>query len=151
MKLHNITAPVPNQKTAKRRGRGEGSGLGQESGRGHKGQKAGSGFSKKIGFEGGQMPLQRRAPKFGFKNPFRVAYQALNLSKINEAIESGKLTNSISLSDLVNAGLVRKNTLVKILGFGELTKAVSIEAHKISSTAAEKIQAAGGSFSELTK
>ena len=151
MKLHNITAPVPNQKTAKRRGRGEGSGLGQQSGRGHKGQKAGSGFSKKIGFEGGQMPLQRRAPKFGFKNPFRVAYQALNLSKINEAIESGKLTNSISLSDLVNAGLVRKNTLVKILGFGELTKAVSIEAHKISSNAAEKIQAAGGSFSELTK
>jgi large subunit ribosomal protein L15 len=151
MKLHNLTAPIPNQKSAKRRGRGEGSGLGQESGRGHKGQKAGSGFSKKIGFEGGQMPLQRRAPKFGFKNPFRVEYQALNLSKISEAIESGKLSNSISLADLVNAGLVRKNTLVKILGFGELTKAVSIEAHKISSTAAEKIQQAGGSFSELTK
>jgi large subunit ribosomal protein L15 len=132
MKLHNLTAPIPNQKSAKRRGRGEGSGLGQESGRGHKGQKAGSGFSKKIGFEGGQMPLQRRAPKFGFKNPFRVEYQALNLSKISEAIESGKLSNSISLADLVN-------------------KAVSIEAHKISSTAAEKIQQAGGSFSELTK
>jgi len=117
MKLHNITAPVPNQKTAKRRGRGEGSGLGQQSGRGHKGQKAGSGFSKKIGFEGGQMPLQRRAPKFGFKNPFRVAYQALNLSKINEAIESGKLTNSISLSDLVNAGLVRKKHIGKNFRF----------------------------------
>lgn len=151
MKLNNLVAPLPNRKTAKRLGRGEGSGLGQQSGRGHKGQKSVSGNSKKIGFEGGQMPLQRRAPKFGFKNPFRVEYQPLNLSKISEAMESGKLGNEITHLDLINAGLVRKNTLVKILGFGELSKSISIEAHKFSNTAIEKINAAGGKTTEIAK
>lgn len=149
MKLSNLTAPTPNKKTAKRRGRGEGSGLGQQSGRGHKGQKSVSGNSKKIGFEGGQMPIQRRAPKYGFKNPFRVEYQPLNLSKIVEAIEAGKLGSSITHENLIDAGLVRKNTLVKILGFGEISKAITIEAHKCSSVAESKINAAGGTITVI--
>lgn len=145
MKLNNITAPAPNRKIAKRRGRGEGSGLGQQSGRGHKGQKSVSGNSKKIGFEGGQMPLQRRVPKYGFKNPFRKEYFPINLTSISKAVEEGKLTATITIADLVNAGLVRKNMLVKVLGVGEVTTALTIEANAFSKTAAEKIQQAGGS------
>lgn len=144
MKLHTLKAPEPNLKTRKRVGRGEGSGLGQQSGRGHKGQKAGSGYSYKRGFEGGQMPLQRRIPKFGFKSPFRVEYKAVNLDAIQSLITEGGLGENISHIDLVNSGLVSKKDKVKVLGRGDLTSKVNVEAHAFSKTAVEKIEKAGG-------
>jgi large subunit ribosomal protein L15 len=148
MKLHNLKAPGPNKKTAKRVGRGEGSGLGKQSGRGHKGQKAGSGYSRKASFEGGQMPLQRRVPKFGFNNFFRVEYKAVNLDLIQERfadIKDGK----IGISDFINAGLVSKKDLVKVLGRGEITTKFEIEAHAFSTTAVEKIEKAGGKTNKI--
>lgn len=151
MKLHSLKAPVGNKKTRKRVGRGEGSGLGKESGRGHNGQLARSGSSVKAGFEGGQMPLQRRLPKFGFKNPTHKSYISLNLDIINEFIERGKLNDTISLNDLITAGLVGKNELIKVLGRGEVDKAYTIEAHGFSKTAIEKIEKAGGSTTKIEK
>ena len=151
MKLHSLKAPIGNQKTRKRVGRGEGSGLGQQSGRGRDGQKSRSGASTKSGFEGGQMPLQRRIPKFGFKNPFRKSYIALNLDVLNELVESGKLKETITHTDLINAGLVGKTELVKILGRGEVDKAYTIEAHAFSKTALDKIEKAGGSITKIVK
>lgn len=144
MKLHNIEAPVPNRKTRKRVGRGEGSGTGKQSGRGHKGQKSGSGYSRTLGFEGGQMPLQRRIPKFGFKNPFRVSYVPVNVGRIQELVDAGRLKETITVADLVAAGVVKKNARVKILGNGELTKALTITAHAFSKSAEEAISKAGG-------
>jgi len=144
MKLHNIEAPVPNRKTRKRVGRGEGSGTGKQSGRGHKGQKSGSGYSRTLGFEGGQMPLQRRIPKFGFKNPFRVSYVPVNVGRIQELVDAGRLKETITVADLVDAGVVKKNARVKILGNGELTKALTITAHAFSKSAEESISKAGG-------
>ena len=143
MKLHTLKAPVPNRKTRKRLGRGEGSGLGQESGRGHNGQKSRSGYSYKQGFEGGQMPLQRRIPKFGFKNRFRISYKGINLDTIQELVSNGKLGETITLADLQNAGLVSKSR-VKILGRGELTSKISIEANAFSKSAIDSIEKAGG-------
>ncbi len=149
MKLHSLVSPVPNRKTRKRVGRGEGSGLGKQSGKGHKGQKAGSGYSQKRGFEGGQMPLQRRIPKFGFKNPFRKEYVALNLDAIADFRENKKLGDTITVEDLVKAGIVHKNELVKVLGRGEITDKISIEAHSFSKSAVEKIEKAGGSVTKI--
>lgn len=145
MKLHNLTAPSPNRKTRKRVGRGEGSGLGKQSGKGHKGQKAMSGYHKKLGFEGGQMPLIRRIPKFGFKNRFRVSYTGINLDVIQEFHDSGKLGLTITLADLYTAGLADSNKPVKILARGEVSKAFSVEAHAFTKAASEKILQAGGS------
>jgi large subunit ribosomal protein L15 len=144
MKLHTLVAPEPNRKTRKRLGRGEGSGLGQQSGKGHKGQKAISGYNRKRGFEGGQMPLIRRIPKFGFKNPFRVEYSPLNLERIEEFHTAGKLSTTITIADLVDAGLAEAGKPVKVLGRGDVTKAFTIEANAFSATAVEKIQQAGG-------
>lgn len=144
MKLHTLKAPEPNLKTRKRVGRGEGSGLGQQSGRGHKGQKAGSGYSYKRGFEGGQMPLQRRIPKFGFKSPFRVEYKAVNLDAIQALVTEGVLGETITQEDLVNVGLVSRKDNVKVLGRGDLTSKVNVEVHAFSKTAVEKIEKAGG-------
>lgn len=144
MKLHNLKTPANNTKTRKRVGRGEGSGLGQQSGKGHKGQKAMSGYHKKLGFEGGQMPLIRRIPKFGFKNRFRTEYTGLNLDVIEAFQANGKLGDTITLADLQNAGLADSKAPVKILGRGEATKAYSIEAHAVTKAAAEKIEKAGG-------
>jgi len=144
MKLHTLKAPEPNLKTRKRVGRGEGSGLGQQSGRGHKGQKAGSGYSYKRGFEGGQMPLQRRIPKFGFKSPFRVEYKAVNLDAIQALVTEGVLGETITQEDLVNVGLVSRKDSVKVLGRGDLTSKVNVEVHAFSKTAVEKIEKAGG-------
>ncbi len=149
MKLHTLKAPKTNLKTRKRVGRGEGSGLGQQSGRGHKGQKSISGYSYKRGFEGGQMPLQRRIPKFGFVSPFRVEYKAVNLDTIQKLIEEGKLTSTISISDFNKVGLVGKKDLVKVLGRGELTSSVTIEAHAFSKSAEEVISKAGGSAQKI--
>ncbi len=145
MKLHNLKAPVPNRKTAKRLGRGEGSGLGQQSGRGHKGQKSRSGYSYKQGFEGGQMPLQRRIPKFGFKSPFRTAYKAVNLDTLQKLVDEGKVEKTVTLKDLRDSGIVGKKDLVKILGRGELSASLEIEANAFSKSAVELIEKAGGS------
>lgn len=149
MKLENLKAPAPNQKTRKRLGRGEGSGLGQQSGKGHKGQKAISGYNRKAGFEGGQMPLQRRLPKFGFKNPFRVEYQGINLDTINKYVEAGRLGTTITVADLVGAGLADSNDRVKLLGRGEITKAITITVHAFSKSAETKVTSAGGSVSVI--
>ena len=129
----------------KRLGRGQGSGKGGTATRGHKGAKSRSGYSKKLGFEGGQMPLQRRIPKFGFKNINRVEYKPVNLTKLQELIDSKKVKKGlINAESLISNGLVKKNDLVKILGNGDLKDAVKVEAHKFSKSAQEKIEKSGG-------
>ena len=126
----------------KRVGRGQGSGKGGTAKRGHKGAKSRSGYSRKIGFEGGQMPLQRRVPKFGFKNINRIEYQAVNLSKIQELADAG--VTEINLDTLQAHNVVKKQDLVKILGNGELKAKVNVVAHKFSASAAAAIEKAGG-------
>lgn len=144
MKLHNMKPACGSTHSRRRLGRGPGSGLGGTSTRGHKGAKARSGYKKKIGFEGGQMPIQRRMPKYGFKNINHVEYKAINLSTL-DALAQAKSLNKIDLEALVKAGLVSKNQLVKILGNGSITVAVEVSAHAFSKTAEEAIVAAGGS------
>ena len=146
MKLSNLKAPAPNKKNTKRVGRGEGSGKGQESGRGMNGAKSRSGYSRRAWFEGGQMPLQRRVPKFGFTNPNRVEYRPVNLEKIADYIEAGKLETTISFEQLVAAGLVKKNQLVKVLASGDFDAKIELEAHAASKAAADKIEKAGGTL-----
>ena len=148
MELNNLTPAKGSVKTAKRIGRGAGSGLGGTSTRGHKGAKSRSGYSKKIGFEGGQMPMQRRLPKFGFKNINRVEYKAINLSTLQALAEAKKL-EKIGVADLHNAGLVGKNVLVKILGNGTLTAKLTVEANAFSKKAEEAIVAAGGAIEKI--
>jgi len=148
MELNNLTPAQGSVKTAKRIGRGPGSGLGGTSTRGHKGAKSRSGYSKKIGFEGGQMPMQRRLPKFGFKNINRVEYKAINLGTLQALAEAKKL-EKIGVADLHSAGLVGKNVLVKILGNGTLTAKVTVEANAFSKKAEEAITAAGGTVVKL--
>ena len=144
MKLHNLKAPAENKKSRKRVGRGQGSGMGEQSGRGHNGQKSRSGAKVKAWFEGGQMPLQRRIPKFGFKNRFRTEYQAMNVQRLSDFIEAGRLTEKVTLDELVSSGLVHKNDRVKLLGDGEIDKKVSVEVHACSESARKKIEKAGG-------
>lgn len=133
----------------KRVGRGEGSGKGGTSTRGHKGAKSRSGYSKKIGFEGGQMPLQRRVPKFGFKNINRVEYQGINLDVLQGLVETGQISDSVDFITLVGLGLASKNERVKILGRGTLNSKLKITAHKFTATAKAAIEAAGGEAVEL--
>ncbi|MEX1062879.1 MAG: 50S ribosomal protein L15 [Balneolaceae bacterium] len=149
MNLHELKAPAPNKKSRKRVGRGQGSGHGEQSGRGHNGQNSRSGARRKAWFEGGQMPLQRRIPKFGFKNRFRTEYQALNVSKIGEYIEAGKLSEKITFQDLVDQRLVDSNDLVKLLGNGVIKQKIEIEVHACSNSAKEKVEAAGGTIIEI--
>jgi large subunit ribosomal protein L15 len=144
MELHNLQPAPGSNKSNKRVGRGPGSGYGGTSTRGHKGAKSRSGYSRKIGFEGGQMPLQRRVPKFGFKNISRKEYKAINLDAL-EALAAAKELNRITVEDLRAAGLVAKNCLVKVLGNGALTRKIEVEADAFSKKAEEAIQAAGGS------
>jgi large subunit ribosomal protein L15 len=148
MELNNLTPAKGSVKTAKRIGRGAGSGLGGTSTRGHKGAKSRSGYSKKIGFEGGQMPMQRRLPKFGFKNINRVEYKAVNLATLQALAEAKKL-EKIGVAELHEAGLIGKNVLVKILGNGELKAKLTVEAHAFSKKAEEAITAAGGEIVKL--
>ena len=148
MELHNLKPAKGSTKTRKRVGRGAGSGLGGTSTRGHKGAKQRSGYSKKIGFEGGQMPLQRRVPKFGFKNINRVEYKAINLNVIQELVDAKHL-EKVSVADLVEAGFVSSRQLVKILGNGELTSKVDVEANAFSKSAQAAIEALGGSAIKL--
>jgi large subunit ribosomal protein L15 len=128
----------------KRVGRGEGSGKGGTSTRGHKGAKSRSGYSKKIGFEGGQMPLQRRVPKFGFKNINRVEYQGINLDTLQGLVENGVISEAVDFTVFVDTRLATKNSLVKILGRGELKTKLKVRAHKFTATAKAAIEAAGG-------
>ena len=144
MNLNNLKPAEGSVKSRKRIGRGAGSGLGGTSTRGNKGAKQRSGYKKKIGFEGGQMPIQRRMPKFGFKNINRVEYKAINLSTI-ETLASAKSLTKIDIQALREAGLVSKNDLVKILGNGAITVALEVSAHAFSKKAEEAIVAAGGS------
>ena len=148
MELNNLTPAKGSVKTAKRIGRGAGSGLGGTSTRGHKGAKSRSGYSKKIGFEGGQMPMQRRLPKFGFKKINRVEYKAVNLATLQALAEAKKL-EKIGVAELHEAGLIGKNVLVKILGNGELKAKLTVEAHAFSKKAEEAITAAGGEIVKL--
>ena len=128
----------------KRLGRGEGSGKGGTASRGHKGAKSRSGYSKKIGFEGGQMPLQRRVPKFGFKNINRVEYQGVNLDTLQALVDNGLVTDTVDFTVLVENRLATKNEVVKILGRGELKAKLKVTAHKFTATAKAAIEAAGG-------
>ena len=148
MKLNNLKPASGSTHSRKRIGRGPGSGLGGTSTRGHKGAKARSGYKRKIGFEGGQMPLQRRLPKFGFKNINRVEYQPVNLSTIQALAEKLNLTK-IGVEELAEAGLVNARGLVKILGNGKLTAKVEVVANAFSKTAEAAIQAVGGTATKL--
>ena len=128
----------------KRVGRGQGSGKGGTSTRGHKGAKSRSGFSHKIGFEGGQMPLQRRVPKFGFKNFNRKEYVGINLSKLQELVDAGRIADKVDVETLVQLHIVKRNDLVKILGGGELKAKLKISVHKFTAGAKAAIEAVGG-------
>ena len=143
MKLHTLKPAAGSTKTNKRLGRGQGSG-GSTAGRGHKGAQSRSGYHKKIGFEGGQMPLQRRVPKFGFKNNEKIYFKPINLDVLEEL---AKKTNAgtLSVQLMRDNGIVGKNDLVKVLGRGELKSKVSVEAHAFSETATKAIETAGGS------
>jgi len=150
MKLHNLKPAAGSTHSRRRIGRGPGSGLGGTSTRGHKGAKARSGYKRKIGFEGGQMPLQRRLPKFGFKNINHKEYFAVNLSTLQKVAEE-KNMEKITVADLVALKLAKKNSLVKILGNGELKAKIDVEANAFSKKAEEAIKAAGGSVTVVTK
>lgn len=143
MKLHTLKPAEGSTKTNKRLGRGQGSG-GSIAGRGHKGAQSRSGYHKKFGFEGGQMPLQRRIPKFGFKSLNRVEYKAINLDAL-EALAQKTNATSINVQLMIDNGIVGKNDLVKVLGRGELKAKVNVEAHAFSATAAKAIETVGGS------
>ena len=148
MELHDLKPAVGSNKKKRRIGRGPGSGKGGTSTRGHKGAKSRSGYKQKVGFEGGQMPLQRRVPKGGFKNINRVEYKAINVAVLEALAEQNSL-EKITVADLIQAGMVRKNQLVKILGQGQLSRKVEVEAHAFSKKAEEIITAAGGSIVKL--
>jgi large subunit ribosomal protein L15 len=148
MNLSNLKPAAGSTKTRKRIGRGPGSGLGGTSTRGHKGAKSRSGYSKKIGFEGGQMPIQRRLPKFGFKNINRVEYKAINIGILQQLAEAQHLTK-IGINELVSAGFISTSQVVKILGNGVLTAKLEVEAHAFSKSAEAAIQAVGGTVVKL--
>lgn len=147
MQLHELYPFPEERKTRRRVGRGSGSGLGCTAGKGNKGQNARAGGGVAPGFEGGQMPLQRRLPKFGFKNaPFRVTYEVINLDRLQEAFEG---ESDISLDAIYDRGLAKRGAPVKVLSRGEVKSAITVEAHKFSAGAAEKIRQAGGTVKAL--
>lgn len=144
MDLSNLKPAEGSVQNNKRLGRGEGSGKGGTASRGHKGAKSRSGYSRKIGFEGGQMPLQRRVPKFGFTNINRKEYQGINLDTIQNLVDDKKIKDTLDFDTIVSLRLATKNESVKILGRGELKAKVKISAHKFTATAQKAIEAAGG-------
>ena len=148
MDLSNLKPVEGSTRTKKRIGRGQGSGRGGTSTRGHKGAQSRSGYSRKIGFEGGQMPLQRRVPKFGFKNINRKEYKGINVSALQALAEKNSLTK-VDVETLIAAGLVRKNSLVKILGNGNLTMKLEVSAHAFSEAAVKAIEAQEGTVVKL--
>ncbi len=150
MNLSNIQpAEGSTHKNSKRLGRGQGSGKGGTAARGHKGAKSRSGYSKKLGFEGGQMPLQRRVPKFGFTNINRKEYQGINLDTLQGLVDEKRIKDTLGFDTIVELRLARKNELVKILGRGQLKAAIKVSAHKFTATAKAAIEAAGGEAIEL--
>ena len=148
MKLHTLKPAKGSKQSRRRLGRGTGSGLGGTSTRGHKGAKARSGYKKKIGFEGGQMPIQRRLPKYGFHNPFRVEYKAINISTL-QALSEAKGLERITVENLIEAGFISKSQLVKVLANGELKSQLEVEAHAFSKAAQSAIEAVGGKAIKL--
>ena len=148
MKLHNLKPAAGSTQSRKRIGRGPGSGMGGTSTRGHKGAKQRSGYSKKVGFEGGQMPLQRRLPKFGFNNINRVEYKAINISTLQSLAEARNLTK-IGIDEMVAAGFISSKQLVKMLGSGELSAKLDVQAHAFSKSAEAAITAAGGTATKI--
>jgi len=144
MELNNLQPAEGSTKSGKRIGRGQGSGKGGTAARGHNGQKSRSGYSKKIGFEGGQMPLQRRVPKFGFTNINRKEHVGVNLDKLQEMVDNGRIKDTVTMDVLVENRLARKNDLVKILGRGELKAKLNITVHKFTASAKAAIEKAGG-------
>jgi len=145
MNLSNLKPGEGSIHTSKKRiGRGQGSGKGGTATRGHKGAKSRSGYSKKLGFEGGQMPLQRRVPKFGFNNINRKEYQAVNLQTIQLLIDKKNVKDSINIQTFIDNGLASKNDLIKVLGDGEIKTAIKITAHKFSKSAQAQIEKTGG-------
>jgi len=148
MKLHNLTPAKGSVKSKKRIARGQGSGHGGTSTRGHKGAKSRSGYSRKRAFEGGQMPLQMRLPKRGFKNPNRVEYVVVNLSRLQEMLDKYSM-NDVTVDGLYEKRFIQKNDKVKVLGNGELTGKVNVTVHAISKTAQEKIESNGGTVTIL--
>ncbi len=148
MNLSSLRPAIGSVKSRRRIGRGTGSGMGGTSTRGHKGAKSRSGYKSKLGFEGGQMPLQRRLPKFGFKNHNRVEYKSLNLDVLQQIVESTKV-DSIDINFLVSNGVASKNELVKVLGRGELKSKVNVTAHGFSASAKEAIEKLGGTVTTL--
>jgi len=148
MDLSNLKPAGGSSHSRKRIGRGQGSGRGGTSTRGHKGAKSRSGYSQKIGFEGGQMPLQRRVPKFGFKNINRKEYKGINIGTLQELAEKNSLTR-IDVETLVAAGLARQNSLIKILGNGTLTRKLEVSAHAFSESAVKAIEAQEGTVVKL--
>lgn len=150
MQLNNLQPASGSVKSSKKRiGRGQGSGKGGTATRGHKGAKSRSGYSKKVGFEGGQMPLQRRVPKFGFKNINRIEYKGINLDVLQSLVEQGKIKDVVNQEVLIQNGLVGQNDLVKILGRGELTAKLDITVHKFTASAKAAIEKAGGKAETL--
>ena len=149
MELHNLKPAEGSIKKGKRIGRGEGSKRGGTSTRGHKGAKSRSGYSKKSGFEGGQQPLQRRVPKFGFTNPNRKTFQAVNLGDLQKLHDNKKIKNSVDIELMIKLGLVKKNELVKILAKGEYSVKLDITSHQFSSSAQALIEKNGGKITKL--
>jgi len=149
MDLSNLKPASGSTKNTKRIGRGQGSGHGGTSTRGHKGAKSRSGYKSKIGFEGGQMPLQRRVPKFGFTNPNRVEYRGINIDVLQKLVDAKKVTDTVDIEVLINNGLAVKKDLIKILGRGELSVKLNVTAHKFSVSAKAAIEAQGGAVNTL--
>ena len=149
MDLSNLKPASGSTKNTKRIGRGQGSGHGGTSTRGHKGAKSRSGYKSKIGFEGGQMPLQRRVPKFGFTNPNRVEYRGINIDVLQKLVDNKKVTDTVDNEVLINNGLAGKKDLIKILGRGELSVKLNVTAHKFSASAKAAIEAQGGTVNTL--
>ena len=149
MDLNNLTPAEGSVKKRKRIARGEGSKKGGTSTRGHKGAKSRSGYSRKVGFEGGQMPLQRRVPKFGFTNPNRKEYRGVNLHTLQSLVDNKKIKDTVDFETLIQNGLAHKNDMFKILGRGELTAKLNITIHGFSASAIASIEAAGGTANTL--
>lgn len=143
MKLHDLSPAKGSTKTKKRIGRGPGSGTGKTAGKGHNGQRSRSGYSRRAGFEGGQMPLVRRLPKRGFTNIFRVEYAVINVRDL------GDLEGEVTPETLADRGMIKRGRLVKVLGDGEMENKIDVKAHKFSKSAREKIEKAGGTCEEL--
>ena len=150
MSLNNLTPAKGSNKTSgKRLGRGQGSGKGKTSGRGHNGAQSRSGYSRKIGFEGRQMPLQRRIPKFGFKNINRIEYNTINIDDIQTLVDDKKIKKDLTIEKMVELRLVKKGKLVKVLGRGKIDVPVNITANKFSATAEKLIEKAGGKITKI--